>query len=244
LRGDKPRLHNLQMQAAVVERTLQRLYLGPHQLRKEDLKKAREVAALLEEIARISTKGQIVDAAAGHAYVALCAVELLGIKSAIVIERDTQRASRSREVASQLTQVEVREGEVADRSLWPDRPQLVVALHACGQASDDVIDSAIAVRAKWLLLVPCCYANGDEALAEQIGIAHQAPIRRRFLQSFIDSERTLRLEAAGYDVTVSELVPPTVTPHNFVWRARFAGEPRRMQHAADQRARLLSFRER
>jgi hypothetical protein len=230
------------MEIEKVEETLRRLYLGPHQLRKEDLKKAREVAALLEEIARITTRGSIVDAAAGHAYVAFCALALLGLESAIVIERDEKRAARSREVAPK--NVEVRQGEVADRSLWPDKPQLVVALHACGKASDDVIDSAIAVRAKWLLLVPCCYANGDEDLAETLGISRQAPIRRRFLQSFIDSERTLRLEAAGYEVTVSELVPPTVTPHNLVWRARFAGEPRRMQLASEQRERLLSSRER
>ena len=118
------------MKIEKVEETLQRLYLGPHQLRREDLKKAREVAALLEEIARISTKGSIVDAAAGHAYVALCAVELLGFESATVIERDKKRASRSREVAPKS--VEVRQGEVSDRSLWPDKPHLVVVFATMG----------------------------------------------------------------------------------------------------------------
>jgi hypothetical protein len=118
----------------------------------------------------------------------------------------------------------------------------VVALHACGAASDDVIAGAVAARARWLLHVPCC--NGAdahaEAAAERLGIARQAEVRRAFVQSYVDSARRLRLEAAGYEVTVTALVPPTVTPHNRLWRARRVGEPARMAAAAAQLARLLS----
>jgi len=241
-----------------VERWMERLYVAADgaTLRREDRRKALEVAAMLAEIARAARRGRgeltLVDAAAGKAYVGLLAAKLV-LEPArrrarvITLERDARRAALARDVAARLdcgVAVECRACEVADAAAWPERPDVVVALHACGKASDDVIDSAIAVRAKWLLLVPCCYLEGNEDLAEELGIAHQAPIRRRFLQSFIDSERTLRLEAAGYEVTVSELVPPTVTPHNLVWRARLAGEPRRMQLAADQRERLLSSRAR
>jgi short-subunit dehydrogenase involved in D-alanine esterification of teichoic acids len=56
----------------------------------------------------------------------------------------------------------------------------------------------------------------------------------------VDAERTLRLEAAGYETEVVELVPPTVTPHNLVWRARRVGEPGRMARAAEALARLVA----
>jgi hypothetical protein len=235
------------MEVALVETTLQRLYLGDGGLRREDLKKAREIAALLDEIARVGKRGWIVDAAAGHTYAGLLAVELLGVERLLVLERDAQRLERTREAARRLTRVaeiELRAGLVGDRALWPAEPQLVVALHACGAASDEILDAAVACRARWLLLVPCCYAEDvpsmprAEVAAVRLGISGKAEIRRRFLQSFVDSERALRLEAAGYDVTVSALVPPSVTPHNLLFRARRVGEPGRMAAAAAQLEKL------
>ena len=77
-----------------------------------------------------------------------------------------------------------------------------------------------------------------EAAADRLGISRQAEVRRRFVQSVVDSRRTLRLEAAGYEVTVTAFVPPTVTPHNLLWRARRVGEPRRMEQAAERLRRL------
>jgi hypothetical protein len=54
----------------------------------------------------------------------------------------------------------------------------------------------------------------------------------------VDSERTLALEAAGYETTVVPFVPPTVTPHNLLWRARRVGEPRHMAAAAEKLERM------
>jgi hypothetical protein len=227
-----------------VESTLKRLYLDEHGLRKEDLKKARELAALLPEIERIGVRGLIVDAAAGHAYVGLLAVELLGAERVLLIEREAARVARSRDAASRLSrhaQVEVRQGELNDRLIWPAEPHLVVALHACGPASDDVIDQASAARARWILVAPCCYLHATpeiEAAADRLGIARQAEVRRRFVQSVVDSRRTARLEAAGYEVTVTPFVAPTVTPHNLLWRARRVGEPRRMELAVENLGKL------
>jgi hypothetical protein len=63
-------------------------------------------------------------------------------------------------------------------------------------------------------------------------------VRRRFVQAMVEAERTLALEAAGYDTIIAPFSPETVTPHNLVWRARRAGEPRRMRAAAAQLAAL------
>jgi hypothetical protein len=227
-----------------VEGTLRRLYLDGHGLRKEDLKKAREMAALLPEIQRIGVKGRLVDAAAGHAYVGLLAAELLGAEDVVLIERDAARVARSEKAAARLSRparIDVRQAEVHERSCYSVEPHLVVALHACGRASDEVIGAAVDVKARWILVVPCCYVQATpeiEAAAERLGIVRQAEVRTRFAQSWVDSRRTLQLEAAGYEVQVVAFVAPTVTPHNLLWRARRVGEPRRMQLAAEQLARL------
>jgi hypothetical protein len=140
--------------------------------------------------------------------------------------------------------VEVVTADVADPAAWPTEPDLVVALHACGPASDVIIDQSLAVQARTLLLVPCCTSKDvpsaalAQLRAEQLGLPRHAEVRRRFIQSIVDAERTLRLEAAGWQTTVVSFVAPTVTPHNLLWRAERVGEPGRMAEAVDRLARL------
>lgn len=220
-------------------------------LRKEDLKKSHEVTALLGELARVGRAGPLVDVAAGKAYLGLLAVELLGFEHLVVIERNAARLTDCRHAQGKLTRparVELREGDVGDRALWPAQPGAVVALHACGPASDATIDAALAAQAKWLLLVPCCYSAQvpawalAERRADELGFPAHAEVRKRFLQAFIDAERTLRLEAAGWETTVVPFVAPTVTPHNLLFRARRLMEPRRMEAAAQRLAALTTSR--
>jgi hypothetical protein len=210
-------------------------------LRKEDEKKCAEVQALLGELCRLRRDGLLVDAAAGKAPVGLVAADLLGVGRLVVIERDQGRAEACRMAAARLARrvdVSIREGEAGDPGLWPERPDAVVALHACGQASDRIIDAAVRVRARFLLLAPCCYdreipfaRTAADAVARADVFRH-AEIRRRMETALVDTERTLRLEAGGYRVEVLQFVPPTVTPHNLLWRARWAGEPVAMARAA------------
>ncbi len=226
-----------------VERALKRLYLGDAaHLRREDLKKSLEVTAAMAELARFSRDKLIVEAAAGHAYLSLLGADLLGWRRLWLIERDPSRAARCCEIIPHLTEanIEVRTGEITDATLWPPHPDLVIGLHACGQASDDLIAATIRHQAKHLWLVPCCYQNSAVATAraDALGISTHAEIRRNFILSYVDSQRSLTLEAAGYEVTVAAFVPPTVTPHNLVFRARRVGEPKRMQAAAAQLALL------
>ena len=234
---------------AAVEERLQALYIAAEgtSLRREDRKKAVEVAALLNELGRLGGDRLLVDAAAGKAYVGLLAAELLGITRVMLIERDAGRVAASEAAAARLSRrpaLGVCQGDVGDAALWPDEPDAVVALHACGEASDRVLDAAVRARARWLFLVPCCYAGAvpfsaaAEAKAEAMGVPRHAEVRRRVVTGLIDAERTLRLEAAGYETTVLPLVPPSVTPHNLLWRARRAGAPRRMAEAAARLARL------
>ena len=167
--------------------------------------------------------------------------------SVITLEHDPERVALSRRAVDRLgskVPVECRLAEVGDAHNWPEHPSIVTALHACGPAADQIIDRSISCRARVLLLVPCCtsHAVAAAARAEETavrrGIPRHAPVRRRFIQAMVDAERTWRLEAAGYQTEVVELVGPTVTPHNLLWRARLVGEPVRMAEAQRALERL------
>jgi hypothetical protein len=249
------------MRLTDVERWLDRLYIAAEGagLRDEDRRKAREVAAMLDELERSAGRFSrrsplvLVDAAAGKSYVGLLAAKLvlepMGVQARVItIERDAARAALAREAVERLDTsipIECRAADVADAGAWPAEPSIVTALHACGPAADAIIDCAVSVRARELLLVPCCTSRGvdaavrAEARAQSFGIPRHAPVRRRFIQSIVDAERTWRLEAAGYETEVVELVGATVTPHNLLWRARRVGEPTRMAAAREALARLL-----
>jgi hypothetical protein len=243
--------------------TLHRLYIAAPGagLRREDRKKAAELAGLLDEIERVVGPRRggrpfaLVDAAAGKAYVGLLVAELIlaprGRAAAVtVIERDGTRAAGCQAAAAGVNApdvtIQIVQADVEDKTPWPDAPDLVVALHACGPAADAIVRQAVRARARHLLLVPCCTsaavttARLAERRAEQLGLPGHAEVQRRFIQSFVDGARTLALEAAGYQTEVVPFVPPTLTPHNLLWRARRVGEPARMAAASEKLARLLA----
>src|SRR5882672_5005314 len=141
--------------------------------RKEDRKKAVEVAALAAEIERalahLPAKGEltVIDAAAGKGYAGLAAATL----------------------AAQGATIELSVGDAGDVRLWPEAPSLVLALHACGAAADAVLDAAMAVRAARLFVVPCCTPAGAGLAVERFGIPRHAPVRRAFEEAVRAAER-------------------------------------------------------
>ena len=85
--------------------------------------------------------------------------------------------------------------------------------------------------------------NVAEARAERLGVPKQAQVRRAFVESLIDAERTLRLEAAGYEVNVVAFVSKAVSGHNLLWRCRYIGEPNHMRASAARLSRLRAVDE-
>jgi hypothetical protein len=248
------------MRVSDVERWLEWLFVAAEGagLRQEDRRKAREVAAMLDEVERALSRFArhspmvLVDAAAGKSYVGLLAARLVldpsGRKARVMtLERDPRRVESSIRAIERLgtgIPIECHIADVENVDSWPKDASIIMALHACGSAADAIIDRTIQCRARMLLLVPCCTSNSMDSAArarrraDDLGIPRHAHVRRRFIQALVDSERTWRLEAAGYETEVVEFVPPTITPHNLLWRARLVREPGRMAAAGKARAKL------
>lgn len=192
-------------------------------LREEDRTKAAEVAAMLVEIARIAGGGKprtLVDLGCGHAYVGLAARALLpdAKLSVVGIDHEPTRVRRCEEAAARLGGGDGLRFVTAaiDDAPIPDAPDLVVALHACGTATDAAITRAIAARAKHALFVPCCHRRPlDAPRSPRLGPLEA--LRRRAEQ---DLARAARLEDAGYEVVAVEVWPTSISPANVMLRAR------------------------
>jgi hypothetical protein len=220
-----------------VERVLTQLYLGGGAPRNEERKKAQEVAGLLEHLARVqpqpAPRGKLrllVDAAAGNGYVGLCAAALLGWRRVVAIERDPDRAERVRSAARKLDftlALEVVAAEMSEAVL-PRNADVVLALHACGSASDAVLRAAIQVESRWILCAPCCYGAGIEDWAHimagaAVTLPDDAVLAARFASVQVDARRLAELRRAGYEASLRSFTAPTVTPHHLLFLARRGG---------------------
>jgi hypothetical protein len=102
-----------------------------------------------------------------------------------------------------------------DATALPEEVDVVTALHACNTATDDAIRFALAKRAQFIVLVPCCQAEVAAVLRKNKGTALKNPVTelwrhpihtREFGSHLTNVLRCLQLEANGYQVTVTELV--------------------------------------
>jgi hypothetical protein len=101
-------------------------------------------------------------------------------------------------------------------SQLPEQIDMVTALHACDTATDDAIKFALHKQAKFIVLIPCCQAevavllnkNKNQSFGKTpLSEIWRHPIHAREFGSHLTNVlRCLRLEANGYQVTVTELV--------------------------------------
>ena len=122
-------------------------------------------------------------------------------------------------------------------SLIPQKVDIVTALHACNTATDDAIQFGLAKQARYMVLVPCCQAEVAEVLRKHknesfgktpLSEIWRHPIHTREFGSQITNVlRCLQLEAAGYSVTVTELVGWEHSMKNELIIAKYTGQPRK-----------------
>ncbi len=153
--------------------------------------------------------GRIVDLACGHGLVAHLML-LLDDTSPSALAVDSRLPPSAAKIAAALTaewprlagRVTLETGDIANVRVEPG--DIVVSAHACGALTDDVLTSAIAARAR-VVVLPCCH---EKATCDHGGVGGwvDAPLA-------IDMTRAARLRASGYAI-YTHLIPETITPKN------------------------------
>ena len=116
--------------------------------------------------------------------------------------------------------------DVSRDTLYGERVDMVVTLHACDTATDYALRYAIGKGADYIFSVPCCQheinlqmkKGGELDLFLRHGI-----VRERMAALLTDEIRTLVLEDMGYKVDVIEFVDLDNSPKNLMLRARRTG---------------------
>jgi hypothetical protein len=208
---------------------------------------AQFIEPLLAEVRTGGSGVRLVDHGAGKSYLGFILYDLF-LKSiedgshVWGIETREELVAKSRELAQRLgfprmsfLHLSVQQA-IASREL-PDKVDIVTALHACDTATDDAIDFALARQARFIVLVPCCQAEVAAALrknkAGQLAATPLAELwrhplhTREFGSQATNALRCLRLEAHGYQVSVTELVGWEHSMKNELIVASYKNLPRR-----------------
>ena len=153
--------------------------------------------------------GRVVDLACGHGLVAHLLL-LLDDTSETALAVDLRLPPSAAKVASVMTRewprlagrITLETRAIAEVAIGPG--DLVVSAHACGALTDDVLTSAIAARAR-VVVLPCCH---EKATCDRGGVDGwmDAPLA-------IDVTRAARLRANGY-IVHTQLIPEAITPKN------------------------------
>ena len=172
----------------------------------------------LDDVFERYANPQVVDAGSGNAYLGFILYELFfkGSDKGELLSIDTrpELTERAKARAQTLGYARMRFATAAIAAApWPERPHLVVALHACDTATDDALAAAVSRNADHIAVVPCCQAEvarqledkGDKASPVMRSLFEHPWHRREFGSHLTNVVRALVLESRGYRVTVTEL---------------------------------------
>jgi hypothetical protein len=98
---------------------------------------------------------------------------------------------------------------------------MVLSLHACDTATDEALALGLALKARYIIAVPCCQAwlKDRVDLSPWQTVAKHSIFKNRLADVLTDGLRAAALEARGYRVSVVEYVSPLDTPKNIMLRA-------------------------
>ncbi len=105
------------------------------------------------------------------------------------------------------------------------RPDIVLALHACDTATDEALARAVGWRAPVVLAAPCCHHDIAAQLrtvptpAPYASLTRHGILRERFADTLTDALREMLLRLHGYRVDVMQFVESQHTPRNTLLRA-------------------------
>ena len=204
------------------------------------------IEPLLKDLQNSGLPLSVVDHGAGKSYLGFILYDLFlkNLSEGEIFGIETREAlvKKSQELAkllkfNRMSFVNLSVEESISSDLLPEHVGMVTALHACDTATDDAIDFGLKKEAQYFVLVPCCQA---EVAAEfrrtksrMIGKSiftemWRHPIHTREFGSHITNVlRCLRLEAHGYQVTVTELVGWEHSMKNELIVAQYKNLPRK-----------------
>ncbi len=120
------------------------------------------------------------------------------------------------------------------------RPNIVLSLHACDTATDDVISFGIKNQADLIAVVPCCQAELAKLWSAHPGaplsfIKKTSFFRRKIASEMTDVIRVLLLRSFGYEVSTFEFTDASHTPKNLCIIARRRGKYHRPSYEEYQK---------
>ena len=175
---------------------------------------------------------RVVDLGCGNAYLTFAAYRWLtavrGLPVRVVgIDVKEQARQRNSELAAELgagDQLRFVRGDIASAEV-EQRPDVVLALHACDTATDDALARAVEWEASLVLAAPCCHHDLQRRLRSAptpapFGLVMRYGIlRERLADTLTDAMRAALLRLHGYRVEVVEFVDSKHTPRNTLLRA-------------------------
>jgi SAM-dependent methyltransferase len=186
---------------------------------------------------------RVVDLGCGNAYLTFAAhawlherlpVRLVGVDVKEQSRRHNTEVAERLGVTDELSFVAAGIREV----ILEERPDVVLALHACDTATDDALLRAIDWEADLVLAAPCCHHDISAQLRQlptpvgYTSLTRDGILRERLADTLTDALRAAILRLVGYRVDVVEFVDSAHTPRNTLLRAvRTGSTPRESDRA-------------
>ncbi len=180
------------------------------------LKQVQHLAQLIRPAIDASLKEKdqpvLADLGAGKSYLGFILYDLYfakgGCGRVVAVEARPELVATAKKIASEsgFERMDFVEGKIAESRMGA--ADIVTALHACDDATDEAIQFALKHEAKFIALVPCCQAELARTLDKAKGPLEQlwrhGLHRREFGAHLTNVLRGLYLEAHGYKVRVTE----------------------------------------
>ncbi len=194
---------------------------------------------------------RVVDFGCGNAYLTFAVYHhlhvTLGLACEVVgIDRNGPLMERASERAAHLgwTGLTFRQGDISDAPL-DNSPHVVIALHACDTATDDVLSRAVGWCSSLVLVSPCCHHDVQRQLkasaapADYSSMLRKGLLKERLGDVLTDSLRCDLLGLVGYQSEVIEFISLEHTAKNLMIRAHRTGR----KPSPDQVDQYVSLRD-
>ncbi len=170
----------------------------------------------LDDVLERFPQANVVDVGSGNSYLGFILYELFLKERGelLSVESRDELTVKAKQRAAELNYGRMKFATSnIEAAAYPERINVLTALHACDTATDDALAIAISRKADHVAVVPCCQAEVAQQLKDarpKVDSAMQSLFshpwhRREFGSHLTNVIRALVLESSGYQVTVTEL---------------------------------------